>query len=82
MINYRKNPLAVTMIAALGVSAPASADTITSTWTGWFTMLQASGGIVANSDFTTCSANGSTGTNSMFNVRYLPSHGSQRHAEL
>jgi len=67
-MNMKKTLLSAAIVSALGISASASADTITGSWTGWFTMIQANGAVTANSDYTTCSANGSTGTNSMFNA--------------
>jgi hypothetical protein len=54
MFDHRKKILTVAVIAALGVSASAEADTVTANWTGLFTMLFSDGRFLYNSDTNQC----------------------------
>lgn len=54
----KKSLLAVAMAAGLGIGTSASADTINLDWTGAFTMITPTGGVLANPDFA-----GGTGIN-------------------
>lgn len=50
VFNYRKKVLAVAVIAALGVSTSAEADTVTASWTGALTFLGTQGHITSITD--------------------------------
>jgi len=49
-MNMKKTLLSAAIVSALGVSTSANADLVAGTWTGYFTMLNASGAFVPNTD--------------------------------
>jgi hypothetical protein len=49
-MNMKKTLLSAAIVSALGVSTSANADLVAGTWTGFFTMLNASGAFVPNTD--------------------------------
>jgi hypothetical protein len=53
-MNLKKTLLSVAIAGAMGASVSADAGTVVGTWTGAFTMLNASGVTTSNSDLTNC----------------------------
>lgn len=62
-MNFRKTLLSVAIAGAMGASVSANAGTVVGSWTGAFTMLNASGINTANSDLGSCYTGMLQGTN-------------------